>query len=207
MEEIQEPYVKLSIFCPSDLVGRAMQLATGERGNLMGVDYLDASRAVLHFEIPLAEIVTSFHDRLKSVTQGFASMDYEEIGYRTSDLVKMDVLLNAETVDALATILHREKAYLRGKALVERLKEVIPRHTFTVPIQAAIGSRVIARETISAIKKNVIQRIHGGGARDRKAKLLSKQKKGKERMKQMGKVTLPQEAFLSIVRISQLDTD
>ena len=134
-------------------------------------------------------------------------MDYEEIGYRTSDLVKMDVLLNAETVDALATILHREKAYLRGKALVERLKEVIPRHTFTVPIQAAIGSRVIARETISAIKKNVIQRIHGGGARDRKAKLLSKQKKGKERMKQMGKVTLPQEAFLSIVRISQLDTD
>jgi len=203
---IEEPFVKLSIFCPSESVGKAMQLATGARGNLITMDYLDDRQAVITFEIPLAEIVSDFHDQLKSVTQGYASMDYEPIGYRKSDLVKMDVLLNGEAIDALAVILHKDYAHHRGKALVAKLKELIPRHTFAVPIQAAIGSKVIARENISAISKNVIQRIHGGGARDRKKKLLKKQKEGKKRMKLMGKVAIPQEAFLSIVRISNLDT-
>ncbi|MBR2246003.1 MAG: translation elongation factor 4 [Bacilli bacterium] len=193
-----EPYVKTSIFAPSEYIGPIMELCQDKRGTFINMDYLDTDRVCINYEIPLAEIVYDFFDKLKSHTKGYASFDYEFIGYKESNLVKMDILLNGEIVDALSTIVHKDFAYNRGKQIVEKLKEIIPRQMFEVPIQAAIGSHIISRTDIKALRKNVLAKCYGGDV-SRKKKLLEKQKEGKKRMKQIGSVEVPQEAFLSIL--------
>ena len=193
-----EPYVNCSIFTPSEYIGPLMELCQDKRGTFLNIDYLDSERATIHYELPLSEIVYDFFDRLKSCTKGYASFDYEIIGYKESNLVKMDILLNGELVDALSVIVHKDFAYTRGRIVCEKLKEIIPRQLFEVPIQAAIGGHVIARETVKALRKDVLAKCYGGDV-TRKKKLLEKQKEGKKRMKQIGSVEVPQEAFLSIL--------
>ena len=196
-----EPYVKTSIFTPSEYIGSIMELCQDKRGTFINMEYLDQERVTIHYEIPLSEIVYDFFDKLKSYTKGYASFDYELIGYKESNLVKMDILLNGDIIDALSVIVHKDFAYNRGKVVVEKLKEIIPRQMFEVPIQAAIGTHVIARTDIKAMRKNVLAKCYGGDV-TRKKKLLEKQKEGKKRMKQIGSVEVPQEAFLSILSTS-----
>ncbi|MDZ7765428.1 MAG: translation elongation factor 4 [Melioribacteraceae bacterium] len=200
IESIEEPYVKAQVVCPSEYVGAVMQLGMEKRGNYINTDYLDPTRADLHFEFPLSEIIFDFYDKLKSMTRGYASFDYEYIGYRASDLVKLDIMLNGEKVDALSMIVHRSKSFEWGRKVSSKLKELIPQHMFEIAIQAAVGSKVISRTTIKAMRKNVLAKCYGGDI-TRKRKLLEKQKEGKRRMKQVGNVEIPQEAFLAVLQI------
>jgi GTP-binding protein LepA len=198
IDHIEEPYVRSSIFVPTEFMTAIYKLAQDKRGEHRSLEYL-GQRVHIQFDFPLSEIVIDFYDRLKSISKGYASFDYELSDFRPSELVKLDILLNGEPVDALSIIVHRDKAYEKGKALVEKLRGVIPRQLFEVAIQAAIGARVIARETVKAMGKNVTAKCYGGDI-TRKRKLLERQKEGKRRMKQVGKVEVPQEAFLSVLR-------
>ena len=202
LETISEPWVSAQVISPSDYIGPIMELATGRRGEFINMEYLDPTRVNLHFELPLAELIVDFYDLLKSRTSGYASLDYSFLGYREGDLAKLDVLVNGEPVDALSLIVHRSNAYRTGKALVAKLKELIPRQMFEVPVQAAIGSHIISRETIRAMRKNVLAKCYGGDI-TRKRKLLEKQKEGKQRMKRIGSVEIPQDAFLAVLRMNE----
>lgn len=204
IERIEEPFVKASIMSPNDYVGAVMEICQKKRGNFITMEYLDDIRVNIIYEIPLSEIVYDFFDQLKSSTKGYASLDYELIGYQPSKLVKMDIMLNAERIDALSVIVHRDFAYERGKVVVEKLKELIPRQQFEVPIQAALGQKIIARSTIKALRKNVLAKCYGGDI-SRKRKLLEKQKEGKKRMKTVGSVEVPQEAFMAVLRMDSDD--
>ncbi len=202
IKDIKEPYIKTNIFTPSEYVGSIMELCQDKRGTFINMDYIDSKRVNIHYEIPLSEIVYDFFDKLKSYTKGYASFDYEFIGYKSSNLVKMDILLNGEIVDALSTIVHKDFAYKRGKVVVENLKKIIPRQMFEVPIQACIGNKAIARADIKAMRKNVLAKCYGGDV-TRKRKLLERQKEGKKRMKTVGSVEIPQEAFLSVLSVDE----
>ncbi|WP_322802496.1 translation elongation factor 4 [Thermoflexus sp.] len=202
IEEIREPWMKVTIITPADYIGPVMDLITSRRGVYQNMTYLDPRRVMIEAEVPLAELIIDFYDALKSRTRGYASMDYAFIGYRAGDLVKLDILVHGQPVDALALIVHREQAYPKGHALVEKLKEVIPRQLFDVAIQAAVGGRIIARATIKAMRKDVLAKCYGGDV-TRKRKLLEKQKEGKKRLKMIGRVEVPQEAFLAVLRLGR----
>jgi len=199
---IEEPLVQITIFAPARYIGTIMDLVTGKRGIFDTMDYLDPQRVMLKYKMPLAEIVVDFYDQLKSRTQGYASLDYAMAGYQEADLVKLDVLVNSQPVDALSLIVHRDFAYHHGRELVDRLRKLIPRQMFEVPIQAAIGGRIIARETVRAIRKDVLSKCYGGDV-SRKRKLLDKQREGKRRMKMVGSVEIPQEAFMAILSLGE----
>jgi GTP-binding protein LepA len=198
--KIEEPFIKLTVHLPSEFVGAVMELLNERRGYQVKMDYLTSDRVMLVYEMPLNEMVFDFFDRLKSITKGYVSMDYELADYRESDLVKLDILVNGDPVDALSLIIHRDKAAYRGRELAKRMKELIERQMFEVAIQAAIGSKIVARENISALRKNVTAKCYGGDI-SRKRKLLEKQKEGKKRMKQVGSVEIPQEAFLAVLKV------
>ena len=198
LKTVKEPYICTNILSPTEYIGSIMELCQTKRGSFVTMDYINKTRVNIHYDIPLSEIVYDFFDKLKSYTKGYASFDYDFIGYKESDLVKMDILLNGEIVDALSTIVHKDFAYSRGKAVVNNLKEVIPRQLFEIPIQATLGNHIIARSTVKALRKDVLAKCYGGDI-TRKKKLLEKQKEGKKKMKQIGKVELPQEAFMSIL--------
>ena len=199
IKEIREPYIKTNIFVPTEYIGPIMELCQDKRGIYLSMDYINSTRVNIHYEIPLSEIVYDFFDKLKSMTKGYASFDYEISGYKPSDLLRMDILINGDPVDALCLIVHKDFAYARGSKIVKSLREIIPRQMFQVPIQASIGTKVIARENISALKKDVLAKCYGGDV-SRKRKLLEKQKEGKKRMKMVGSVEVPQEAFLTILK-------
>jgi GTP-binding protein LepA len=199
-EKIEEPYVQVDMITPEAYVGSLMELSQSRRGVFKDMKYLTPQRATLIYELPLAEVATDFFDQMKSRSRGYASMEYQLIGYRENPLVKLDIMINGEPVDPLATIVHRDKAYNVGRALTEKLKELIPRHQFKIPIQAAIGSKVIASEHIPALRKDVLAKCYGGDI-SRKKKLLQKQAKGKKRMKAIGTVDVPQEAFMAVLRL------
>jgi len=200
IDHVEEPYVKAAIIVPNDYVGMVMELCQNKRGEFVNMEYLDDKRVTIIYEVPLSEIVYDFFDKLKSGTKGYASFDYEISGYRTSNLVKMDILLNNEQVDALSFIVHRDRSFNRGRIICEKLREIIPRQMFEVPIQATVGTKVVARETVKAMRKNVLAKCYGGDI-SRKRKLLEKQKEGKKRMKQVGSVEVPQEAFMAVLKI------
>ncbi|MCL5958132.1 MAG: translation elongation factor 4 [Chloroflexi bacterium] len=200
IEEIEEPWMKITIIAPSRHIGPVMEMVTARRGDFVRMDYLDDQRVMLIYELPLAEMIIDFYDQLKSRTQGYASLDYAFSDYRAADLVKLDILVNGQPVDALSLIIHKQKAYQQGRLLVEKLRQLIPRQLFDVPIQAAVGSKIIARETIRAMRKNVLAKCYGGDV-TRKRKLLEKQKEGKARMKTVGNVQIPQEAFMAVLSL------
>ncbi len=200
IQMIEEPYVEASIMVPTDYVGAVMKIAQDKRGTFTNMEYMTETRVNIKYELPLSEIVYDFFDQLKTQTKGYASLDYEMIGYRESKLVKLDILVNGELVDALSCIVHKDKAYAHGRVLVGKLRGIIPRQMFEVPIQAAIGNKIIARETIKALRKSVLDKCYGGDI-SRKRKLLEKQKEGKKRMKQVGRVEIPQEAFMAVLQL------
>ncbi|SFL33475.1 GTP-binding protein LepA [Paenibacillus sp. 1_12] len=202
IDYVEEPYVVASVIVPNDYVGAIMELCQNKRGEFINMEYLDTTRVTLSYNIPLSEIVYDFFDQLKSSTKGYASFDYVVSGYKQSNLVKMDIMLNGEQVDALSFIVHRDRAFNRGRIICEKLKELIPRQMFEVPIQAAIGQKIISRETVKAMRKNVLAKCYGGDI-SRKRKLLDKQKEGKKRMKQVGNVEVPQEAFMAVLRLDE----
>jgi GTP-binding protein LepA len=200
IDYMEEPMVKASIITPTDYTGAVMELCQEKRGSFIDMEYLEATRVVIHYDIPLNEIVYDFFDTLKSRTKGYASLDYELTGYIQTELVKLDILLNGESVDALSMIVPKERSYSRGKAITEKLKEIIPRQMFEIPIQASVGSKIIARETVKAMRKDVLAKCYGGDI-SRKKKLLEKQKEGKKRMRQVGSVEVPQEAFMAVLKV------
>jgi len=202
IDYMEEPIVNASIMTPTEYVGAIMELCQNRRGIFENMEYMEATRVILHYKLPLNEVIYDFFDALKSRTRGYASLDYELHGYVRSELVKMDILINAELVDAFSIIVHEEKAYERGRTIVERLKDVIPRHLFAVPLQAAVGGKIIARETVKALRKDVLAKCYGGDI-TRKKKLLEKQKEGKKRMRQIGSVEVPQEAFLAVLKFDE----
>ncbi len=200
IEYMEEPIVNASIICPSEFVGAVMDLCQNKRGIFKNMEYIETTRVMLHYEMPLNEIIYDFFDALKSRTKGYASLDYELCGYKKSELVKLDILINGEIVDALSMIVPSERAYARGRAMAEKLKELIPRQLFEIPIQASIGSKIIARETVKALRKDVLAKCYGGDI-SRKKKLLEKQKEGKKKMRQIGSVEIPQEAFMEVLKV------
>ncbi|HBF76935.1 MAG TPA: elongation factor 4, partial [Clostridiaceae bacterium] len=200
IEYMEEPIVNASIICPSEFVGAVMDLCQNKRGIFKNMEYIETTRVMLHYEMPLNEIIYDFFDALKSRTKGYASLDYELCGYKKSELVKLDILINSEIVDALSMIVPSERAYARGRAMAEKLKELIPRQLFEIPIQASIGSKIIARETVKALRKDVLAKCYGGDI-SRKKKLLEKQKEGKKKMRQIGSVEIPQEAFMEVLKV------